>query len=209
MKTIGLTYTVIGSGSSGNAVRIGNVMVDCGLSFKAMKEHLYGVKVLLITHIHSDHVKQATLKNIKKYFPKIEIIGNYEVAQKFDVNHICNAGYPIEVNGLTFNPFLAFHDVVCYGYTWYSMDGHSVIYCTDTYSLENAPTNIKYDYLFLEANYDPAKLKYLIENATFKYDVLAGARRHLSTEDCRTFYYMNRKSKDSKLIELHKSNRFY
>lgn len=207
MRTIELAYTVIGSGSSGNAVRIGSIMVDCGLSFKAMKEHLFGVKVLLLTHSHSDHIKPSTLRNIKKFFPKIEIVGNYEVAQRFEVDHIANAGYPIEVKGFTILPFLAIHDVVCYGYTWNEMD-KDVIYCTDTSSLENAP-EIKYDYLFLEANYDPVKLKYLTENAKFKYDVEAGAMRHLSTTACKTFYYMHRKENTSLLVQLHKSNRFY
>lgn len=182
-------------------------MVDCGLSFKVMKEHLFGVKVLLLTHIHSDHIKPSTLKNIRKFFPKIQVVGNYEVAQKFEVDHICNAGFPIEVKGLTFTPFLALHDVVCYGYVWNELD-KDVIYCTDTCSLENAP-DIKYDFLFLEANYDPVKLKYLLENSKFKYDVQSGAHRHLSTTECKRFYFTHRRDKTSELIELHKSNRFY
>lgn len=60
-----LDYRVIASGSKGNAVRIGDVMVDCGISFKDMKDALYECKYLLITHTHSDHVRKATLKKIK------------------------------------------------------------------------------------------------------------------------------------------------
>lgn len=204
-----LNYRVISSGSKGNAVRIGNVMVDCGVAFKNMKDALYQCKYLLITHIHSDHVKKATLKKIKEFFPRIQIIGNYEVHQHFGVDIICNAGYPIEMKDYVFLPFEGIHDVLCYGYAW--NDGaNQIIYCTDTSSLENAPTEKKYDYLFLESNHDRQKLEQ-IENTQKKYgyDVLAGASRHLSTQDCKAFYYMNRKSKESELIELHKSERFY
>lgn len=204
-----LDYRVISSGSKGNAVRIGNVMVDCGVAFKNMKDALYECKYLLITHIHSDHVRVATLKKIKEFFPRIQIIGNYEVHQHFGVDIICNATYPVETKEYTFIPFEGIHDVLCYGYVW--NDGENqIIYCTDTSSLDNAPTEKKYDYLFLESNHDRQKLEQ-IENTQKKYgyDVIAGASRHLSTQDCKAFYYMKRKSKESELIELHKSERFY
>ncbi|MGK9479829.1 hypothetical protein QQG13_09200, partial [Melissococcus plutonius] len=61
-----LDYQVIASGSKGNAVRIKNVMVDCGIPFKKMKEALYECNYLLITHIHSDHIRPATLNKIKE-----------------------------------------------------------------------------------------------------------------------------------------------
>ena len=41
-----VSYKVIGSGSKGNCVVIGDVMFDCGLPFKKLKDHLYGVKYL-------------------------------------------------------------------------------------------------------------------------------------------------------------------
>lgn len=204
-----LDYQLISSGSKGNAVRIGEVMVDCGVAFKHMKEALYDCNYLLLTHIHSDHIKPGTIKQIKAFFPRIRLIGNYEVHQYFGVDIICNAGYQVKMKEYTFMPFLAPHDVVCYGYTWKNED-KNIIYCTDTSTLENAPQGVQYDYLFLESNHDKKKLE-KIGNAQKKYgyDVVAGASRHLSTQDCKAFYYMNRRNKDSELIELHKSERFY
>lgn len=203
-----MQYNIISTGSKGNAVLINDVLVDCGIPFKHLKPHLYNVKYLLFTHIHSDHINPTALRNIRKLFPHIRVIGNYEVAQHFEVDHIINAGYPIELGDYTFEAFECVHDVVTYGYTW-EFEGLSIIYATDTNTLENAPIK-KYDYLFLESNYDPVKLEMARgKRHQFGYDAYAGGLRHLSTTDCKTFYYMNRRDKDSPLIELHMSSRFY
>ena len=59
-------YEIISTGSKGNSVIINDIMVDCGVAFKRLKEYLYDIKYLLLTHIHSDHIKPTTLKRIKK-----------------------------------------------------------------------------------------------------------------------------------------------
>lgn len=205
-----MNHTIISSGSVGNCVVIGKIMVDIGVPFKKVKDHLYDVDCILLTHIHSDHIKESTLKNICMMFPHIKIYGNYEVVQSFDE-------YPIQVvnenltfidNDIAITPFRCIHDVVCYGYTW-EFEGKSIIYGTDTSTMEFAPKK-QYDYFFIESNHDETKLVQ-IENqrAKFGYNVFAGAKRHLSTQKAKGFYYTNRRDSDAKLIELHKSNRFY
>ncbi|MDS3871847.1 hypothetical protein [Staphylococcus hominis] len=201
-------YEIISTGSKGNSVIINDIMVDCGVAFKRLKEYLYDIKYLLLTHIHSDHIKPTTLKRIKKEFPHIKVIGNYEIAQLYDVDHIINAGFPMDIDNYTFEAFECVHDVVTYGYTW-SFDNNEIIYATDTNSLENAPSK-KYDYLFLESNYDVEKLEQARgKRSKYGYDPYISGLRHLSTKDCKTFYYLNRRDKESKLIELHMSERFY
>lgn len=201
-------YEIISTGSKGNSVIINDIMVDCGVAFKRLKEYLYDIKYLLLTHIHSDHIKPTTLKRIKKEFPHIKVIGNYEVAQLYDVDHIINAGFPMDIDNYTFEAFECVHDVVTYGYTW-SFNDNEIIYATDTNSLENAPER-KYDYLFLESNYDVEKLELARgKRSKYGYDPYISGLRHLSTKDCKTFYYLNRKDKNSELIELHMSERFY
>ncbi|MCS5347889.1 MBL fold metallo-hydrolase [Staphylococcus aureus] len=203
-----MNYEIIASGSKGNTVAINDVMVDCGIAFKRMKNYLYDIKYLLITHIHSDHVKPSTLKRIKKEFPHITVISNYEVAQYYEVDIIINAGYPMDIGDYTFEAFECIHDVVTYGYVW-RFEGNEIIYATDTSSLEHAPKK-QYDYLFLESNYDITKLEMVRgKTKTYGYDPYASGLRHLSTKDCKTFYYMYRRNRDSELIELHKSERFY
>lgn len=201
-------YEIISTGSKGNCVIINDVMVDCGVPFKLIKEHLYDIKYLLLTHIHTDHIREATLKNIKKMFPRITIIGNYEVHQLFGVHIIANTSIPIELDGYTFHAFECVHDVLTYGYVFES-NGKTVIYATDTSNLNNAP-KIKYDYMFIESNHDEKKLNMLLYGkVNYGYNAYAGAKRHLSTQKAKAFYYSNRRDKDSKLIELHMSSRFY
>jgi phosphoribosyl 1,2-cyclic phosphodiesterase len=204
-----MDYKIISSGSKGNCVIINDdIMVDCGVSFKLIKEDLYNVKYLLITHTHLDHVNENTFQVIMKRFPTITIIGNYEVHSRYNCNIIANAGFEIVTDDYIFMPFLCEHDVLTYGYTWQGPQKKEIIYCTDTGTLKNAPVK-KYDYFFLESNHDEAKLEAIQGQQKGSYNPYLSGKRHLSTQAAKTFYYMNRRSKESELIELHKSQRFY
>ena len=143
--------------SRGNCVVINDVMIDAGLPYNKIKQHLYGIKYLIITHIHGDHFKVKTLQKIASNFPRIKMIGNYEVHQIYNMNYIANEGFEIVTPDYTFMPFVCVHDVLTYGYTW-NYQGKDIIYATDTGSLEFAPVK-KYDYLFLESNHDEQKLE--------------------------------------------------
>ena len=202
-----MDYNIISSSSKGNCVIINDVMVDCGVPFKNIKDHLYDIKYLLLTHIHSDHIRETTLNSIKSLFPRITIIGNYEVHQMFDVDIICNAGYRVETDDYTFTPFDCVHDVVTYGFTW-EYEGKSIIYATDTSTLEHAPKG-PYDYLFIESNHCEKKLDLVMGDNKGGYNPYLSGKRHLSTQESKLFYYMNRRDRDSEWIELHKSSRFY
>jgi phosphoribosyl 1,2-cyclic phosphodiesterase len=205
-----MEHKVLGTGSKGNCVIVNNVMFDCGLPFKKIKEHLYDVDVLLLTHIHSDHIKESTLKNIIVMFPHIKVYGNYEVAQVFREYpiQVVNENVPFIASGMIFVPFKCIHDVLTYGYVW-EQDGEQYIYATDTSDLRNAPI-VKYDYLFLESNHDEKKVKEILnQSGKYKYNAYAGAKRHMSTQAAKGFFYTNRRSKDAQLVELHQSSRFY
>lgn len=205
-----MQYEIISTGSKGNCVVIcdGQVMVDCGVPYSKIKKHLYNVRYLLLTHIHSDHIRHTTLDHIKRDFPRIKIIGNYEVHHMFGVHIIANATFPIETDDYIFTPFLCEHDVVTYGFT-FLYNGKSIIYATDTSSMKNAPDLI-YDYFFLESNHCEKKVERILDQrAKYGYDAYKGAKRHLSTQQCLGFYYSHRRDKNSKLIELHQSSRFY
>lgn len=204
-----LDYNIIGSGSSGNAVRIENILIDCGMPFKAVKEDLYKVDTLLITHSHSDHVKESTFNAIKKDFPRIKIYGNADVAYKYDVDvvigeHVLNIGKDRKVI-----PFFGVHDVPvsCFNI---EMNGLSILYATDTNRLIFPDDSVRFDYFFLESNYDERKLRE--ESKKYKshgYDPGISSLRHMSAQKCKEYYYVYRKNESSELIELHKSKRFY
>lgn len=201
-------YEIISTGSKGNCVIINDVMIDCGVPFNRIKEYLYDVKYLLLTHIHSDHIKPSTLQNIKKLFPKIQIIANHEVHQLYGVDTIANASFQIETEDYVFTPFECIHDVVTYGFTW-EHEGFSIIYATDTSSMEFAPDE-QYDYFFIESNHCEKKVELILgQQERYGYDAYSGAKRHLSTQQAKTFYYTHRRNRDSQFIELHQSSRFY
>lgn len=204
-----MDYEVISSGSKGNSVLINDVLVDCGISFNKLKEHLYDVRYLLLTHVHTDHIKPSTYKKIRQQFPHIETIGNYDVAQLFDVDYIINAGFELETEDYIFHAFECVHDVPTYGFYW-DYEEHKIIYATDTSSMENAPHDIKFDYLFIESNHDEKKLELVADRANeFGYNPYLSGKRHLSTKASREYYFMNRNGKEAEHIELHKSSRFY
>lgn len=208
MKT--LDYKVIASGSSGNAVRIENIMIDCGIAYNRMKDDLYKCDTLLITHAHGDHLKPSTLKKIREEFPRIEICANPDVAYRYFLNRIITT-HPFDT-GRNHNvhviPYEGKHDIPV-TYFILQIKGLNIFYATDTSAVSN-PDGFKFDYIFLEANYDEYKLKELSSSYSRKgYNALESSMRHLSVQQCRTFYYLNRRSKETPLIELHKSKRFY
>jgi len=211
-----LKYEIISSSSrEGNCVLIDDVMVDIGVSFKKVAEAMYDVKYLLITHVNQDHLNIGTLKKIYKLFPNIKILSNYEVYtllrdEGMSID-IINTTRAYHTSRYDFKAFSCYHTALTYGYVWQSLEGKNIIYVTDTSSLDNAPKDIPYDYLFLESNYDEKKLEESFNEAMKEggYDRSRENIRHLSTRKARGFYYMYRRNQDSEFIELHKSTQFY
>lgn len=207
-NTTELDYNIIATGSSGNAVRIENIMFDCGIPFARMKEDLYKVDTLLITHAHSDHIKPATFDRIRKEFPMTRIYANADVAYQYDVDKVIGS-CPFTLRGnRKVYPFDGVHDVPVTGYI-VEMKGLNILYMTDT-AVVKPPYSKPIDYFFLESNFDERKLKEQAKKyKRHGYDPYLSVTRHLSTQKCKEFYYVNRRNRDSQLIELHQSSRFY
>lgn len=207
-KQTELDYKVIATGSKGNAVRIGDIMIDCGIPYKDMKEELYKVNTLLITHRHSDHIKEGTFRKIRQDFPDIKIYANADVAYLYDVDVVVGTAKVQLGKNRWVLPFEGVHDVPTTGYVIH-MDRQDILYMTDSNCVP-APEGMTYDWIFLESNYDEIKIRELSKQyKTRGYDPYESSFRHLSTQKCKEFYYLNRKSPESKLIELHMSSRFY
>ncbi|WDF81852.1 MBL fold metallo-hydrolase [Lacticaseibacillus pabuli] len=205
-----MEYKIIGSSSAGNCVVINKeLMFDIGLPFKRIKDSLYGVKYILISHVHSDHLNPATYRQIHKFFPNIKFIGDQEVNDRCKMDIVAHEQEPIILTDTVITPFHAPHDVQVLGWTW-DYKGEAYMFVTDTYSLKYCPDK-KYDHFFLEANHDRDKIKAIMgkDQKMFGYSAVDGALRHLSTQDAKAFYYLHRRSEKSDWIQLHKSARFY
>ena len=60
-----MNYKIVSSCSTGNAVIIRDfVLVDCGVSFKRLEKYYKNLKLVLLTHRHSDHFKKETIKRL-------------------------------------------------------------------------------------------------------------------------------------------------
>lgn len=211
-----LDYKILSSGSIGNAVRIRNIMIDCGIAFNKMKEELYKCQYLLITHDHKDHVKPEVLKHIVRDFPNIEIYSTYKVARLHDSVIAINTDYlPIFLKKAGCNIWAVPvpHNTLCFAYVLRFKD-LDILYATDlkqTTELEEftKQNRIQYDWTFLESNYDPVKLKMLGDSWHGQYNAYVdSSERHLSKDDSLKFYVKYKKER-GEYIELHKSGRFY
>ena len=163
---------------------------------------------LLITHAHSDHVKEHTLHKIRQEFPDIKVYANADVAYRYEVDTVVGSAQIQLDDHIKLNPFDGVHDVPVTGYV-IEMKGLTILYMTDTARVK-PPEEYKFDYFFLESNFDERKLREQSKKYRRRgYDPYLSVTRHLSTQKCKEFYYVYRKSEESVLIELHKSQRFY
>lgn len=214
--TADLEYNILSSGSEGNAVRIRNIMIDCGIAFKKMKPDLYKCQYLLITHDHQDHVKPAVLNQIAEEFPNIEIYSTYKVARMNDNVIAINTDYlPIFLGKANCNMWAVPvpHNTLCFGYVL-KFDDLDIIYATDLENTDDLErfteeNGLRYDYTFLEANYDELKLRMLGDSWHGQYNAYVdSSSRHLSKDDSLRFH-VKYKKEGGEYIELHKSRRFY
>jgi len=204
-----LEYKIIESGSKGNCLIIDDMMFDCGVNYKAIRQELYEIRYLFITHTHTDHLKLSTFNRIVRDFPRITTVGNWDVGYKVPLNETVGDYTVLELPDRKIQCFPCVHDVPTTGFA-VTIGDESFIYATDTASLEHAP-DMKFNYFFIESNHDENIIKQIRNTAVkqYGYDAWKGAMRHLSTQQSKAFYYMHRKDKDSLYIELHKSERFY
>lgn len=206
-----IAYNIISTGSKGNAVVIGGIiLVDCGVPFSALSGVYRDIKIVLLTHIHVDHFKHQTIRKLAEERPTLRF-----ACCKWLVNDLIMSGVnPANIDVLNIGekydyglfktiPVKLYHNVPNCGYRLYFGD-KKVFYATDTSSLAGI-TAKNYDLYMVEANYE---LEKLINSANekakkgeyaYECEVL---RNHLSKADCDEFINANR-GPHSKYVYLH------
>lgn len=192
-----MIYKIIETGSSGNAVIISNeILIDCGSSFKKLEPYYKSIKLILLTHIHHDHLNIRTLKKIKLLKPSIRIgccewlVDEVKGLNRVDVFQLneeyCYGEYVI-------SPFFLQHDVPNCGYKIKFKSGERVVYATDTESIKHIEAR-DYDLYLIEANHKLEEIKQKIaekqKKGEFVYEFRAIAN-HLSFEKCNEFLMKN------------------
>lgn len=193
-------YNIISTGSKGNAVVINDaILVDCGVPYKWVESVVPKLKLVLLTHIHSDHFRPSTLRRIAEERPLLRF-----GCCRWLVSNLLAAGIPsrsIDVlkPGTMYGygicnviPVLLTHNVPNRGYKIHFPIG-KVFYATDTNNL-NGITARHYDLYMIEANYEDEEIKAKIAAkkaaGEYAYEVQA-MHNHLSKSKCDNFIYRN------------------
>lgn len=195
-----IPYKILSTGSTGNGTIInGNVLIDCGIAYKAISGFVGGLRLVLLTHIHSDHFRPRTLHRIALERPSVRF-GCCE----WLVKDLVSAGVPprcIDVyepdTEYSYSicdviPILLSHNVPNCGYKLHFPNG-KVFYATDTNSLNGIEAK-NYDLYMVEANYEDEEIKRRIaeklERGIYPYEKET-IRNHLSKAKCDDFIYSN------------------
>jgi len=208
-----MNYKIIESGSSGNATVVEDiVLIDCGVSFKKLQPYYEKLKLVLLTHIHSDHFNKATIKKMASLRPTlrfgccewlVEELVNCGV-DKRNIDIYGNGYEAVYSDDLCLMVFNLKHDVPNCGYA-IGINENKYFYATDTCSLENVEAK-EFDMYFIEGNYeDEAELERRkqkhIENGEFYYEDRV-ERTHLSQVQAME-WLMKNMGENSQFIFMH------
>lgn len=205
---------VISSGSEGNAVIYNNaIMVDCGVSLKALQEVKRSLKIVLLTHKHSDHLKIRTLQRLQAERPTLRVAcGDFLLEELPCIKNIdvLQVGKIYDYGAFKVSPVKLYHDVPNFGWRIFLPNGQKIFHATDTVHLEGISAK-GYDLYAIEHNYCEEYIQQAIEEARANGEythAYGNINTHLSIQQARAFIEANRKE-SSEVLELHKSKSFY
>lgn len=206
-----MKYKILNSNSDGNATIIeDSILIDCGVSFKKLKNYYQNIKIVLLTHIHSDHFNKVTIKRLSQERPTLRFACCYWLVQELIECGVSKKNIDVLKIGQKYDYSLfqimsvkAYHDVLNCGYRIYWED-KKILYITDTAHLKGIQAK-GYDLYLLEGNYEELELKKKIqskiENNEYAYEFRV-EKTHLSKEQCTNFFLENAKE-DSILVYMH------
>ena len=205
---------VISSGSEGNTVIYNNaIMVDCGVSFKALQEVKRSLKIVLLTHKHGDHLKLRTLQRLQAERPTLRVAcGDFLLEELPCIKNIdvLQVGKIYDYGAFKVSPVKLYHDVPNFGWRIFLPNGQKIFHATDTAHLEGI-TAKGYDLYAIEHNYCEEYIQQAIEEARANGEythAYGNINTNLSIQQARAFIEANRKE-SSEVLELHKSRSFY
>ena len=206
-----MNYNIISTGSLGNAVVLAdNILIDCGVTFKALRGVYKDLKIVLLTHCHSDHFNPTAIKILARERPTLRFACcEWLVSDLFECNvpkhniDVLEIGKLYDYKAFKVCPIKLYHNVPNCGFRVFIGDDKAV-YATDTEHLEGI-TAKDYTLYMIEANYQDTELqeriKAKMETGEYCYE-LNVAGRHLSHEQASEFLSQNM-GKHSEYVFLH------
>lgn len=195
-----MDYNIIATGSAGNAVVInGQILIDCGVSYRSLAAVRQGLRLVLLTHIHSDHFKPQTIGRLAHERPLLRfaccrwLVRDLLAAGVGKANiDVLDIGKLYDYGAFSVAPVQLYHDVPNCGWRVF-MNGEKLFYATDTNTLEGISAK-GYDLYMVEANYEDAEIRERIrqKQADGQYAYESGVlHTHLSKQKCDDFIYEN------------------
>lgn len=195
-----MNYKIISSNSKGNAVVIrDNILVDCGVTFKKLEEYYKNIKLVLLTHIHSDHFNKTTIKKLSNERPTLRFACCEWLLEPLLACGVNRKNIDVLQIGKTYDyrlfkviPIQLYHDVPQCGYRVVFKD-YKVFYATDTKTLDGISAK-NYDLYLIEGNYDEKEMEERIrtkeEAGNYIYEYRA-KNNHLSKQAATDFLLRN------------------
>lgn len=218
-----MIYDILATGSSGNAVVInGEILIDCGVPMKKLRESGYikSLKLVLLTHAHGDHFNPATVRALHQERPALRWVCCewmvWEDREKRVPGPLLKAGVDKRSIVLIkpgrwyqcgfciqFKAETIPHDTENCGYHL-KLDYETAFYATDTSTLDHI-TAKDYDLYLIESNHARSEIEARIEDklarGEFSYESRA-ARTHLSQEQALEWLVQNA-GPNSECVFLH------
>jgi len=203
-------YKVINSGSDGNCTILNeSIAIDLGISSKKLGDYAKKIKLVLLTHTHSDHFNSLAIRKLAREHPKLKFVCLKHIVPELSKHVPKNSIYVLEENKLydlgicKLAAFPLTHDVPNNGWR-IQIGNEKCIYATDTTNLYGI-TAKDYDLYLIEANYDLEEtLRRINEkrmNGEFAYEMRA-MNNHLSRQQCDEFLQANMKE-TSEFVYMH------
>ena len=195
-----MNYKIISSSSTGNAVIIKDIiLVDCGVSFKKLEKYYKELKIVLLTHIHTDHFKKETLKKLAQERPTLRFACCQWLLKPLIECGVSRSNIDVLEIGKKYDyrlfkvvPIKLYHDVPQCGYR-IMFDNKKILYATDTRTLEGIIAK-NYDLYLIEGNYDEDEIQERIkikqQKGVYAYEFRA-KDTHLSKQQATNFLLEN------------------
>lgn len=195
-----IKYNILATGSEANCTIIeDNIAIDMGVTYKKLRNYCKTLKLVLLTHQHSDHFNKTTIRTLAKNRPTLrwgccewlvdELLQCGVAKKNIDVYSI---GKKYNYGVFQIVPILLYHDVSNCGYRIFYKD-EKILYATDTNTLSGIKAK-GYSLYLVEANYSDEELKERIkekeQKGQFVYEYRV-ANSHLSLEQCNDFLLAN------------------
>ena len=206
-----MDYNIISTGSHGNAVVLNDyILIDCGVTFKALQEVYKALKIVLLTHIHIDHFNPTTIKTLARERPTLRFACCEWLVQPLVESGVNKSNIDVLATGKIYDygafrvsPFELYHNVPQTGYKVF-LGAEKAIYATDTAHLDGIEAK-DFDLYMIEANYteDDLQERIAAKMGTDEYCYeLNVANRHLSKEQADAFLLENM-GEGSQFVYLH------